>query len=169
MRASPSASIRLGRSRVAPLTGLAYLRSPDGTFITFNPPGATATAALAINPAGAITGLYCGRKLRGSRLPAGSRRHLHHVRSAGLHIHVPHRHQPGWRHHRSFSGCKRRSARVCADPVSQSNCRPRKSKGSVQNGDGRPNDKEWSSIISNVEWMEFVAGVIDPAAAAFRA
>jgi hypothetical protein len=33
-----------------------YLRSPDGTFTTFNPPGATATAVLAINPAGAITG-----------------------------------------------------------------------------------------------------------------
>ena len=38
-----------------------YLQRPDGTFITFNPPGATIgnTEALAINAAGAITGFYC--------------------------------------------------------------------------------------------------------------
>ena len=38
-----------------------YLRRPDGTFITFNPPGSTRfnTEALAINAPGAITGFYC--------------------------------------------------------------------------------------------------------------
>ena len=34
------------------------LRAPDGTFITFNPPGSEFTAPFAINPAGAITGYY---------------------------------------------------------------------------------------------------------------
>ena len=34
------------------------LRAPDGTFITFNPPGSEFTAPFAINPAGAILGYY---------------------------------------------------------------------------------------------------------------
>jgi uncharacterized membrane protein len=61
MRAPPPAvSIRAGAiaGTAADGSNSGYLRSPDGTFTTFNPPGATATAVLAINPAGAITGYY---------------------------------------------------------------------------------------------------------------
>jgi hypothetical protein len=36
-----------------------FLRTPDGTFTTFDPPGSVFTQVLAINPAGAITGDYC--------------------------------------------------------------------------------------------------------------
>ena len=35
-----------------------FLRARDGTFTTFDPPGATSTLALSINAAGAITGWY---------------------------------------------------------------------------------------------------------------
>ena len=36
-----------------------FLRAPDGTFTTFDPPGSLSTAPVGINPAGAITGYYC--------------------------------------------------------------------------------------------------------------
>ena len=38
--------------------GHGYLRMPDGTITTFDPPGSIATAPMAINPAGGITGNF---------------------------------------------------------------------------------------------------------------
>ena len=38
--------------------GHGFLRARDGTFTTFDPPGAVGTFPLAINPAGAVTGSY---------------------------------------------------------------------------------------------------------------
>jgi hypothetical protein len=40
------------------VAGGAFLRSPDGAFITFNPPGATFTVSQALNPAGVATGYF---------------------------------------------------------------------------------------------------------------
>ena len=111
-----------GDHGITPLTGPdgGYLRSPDGTFITFNPPGSTATCFARHQPGGRDHWVPTLTQIRGSRFRARPGRHLHHVRSTGLHIHIPHRNQPGWRHHRRVSRCKRRWARVRADPVSQS-------------------------------------------------
>jgi hypothetical protein len=41
-----------------------FLRAPDGTFTTFDPPGSGATQAYGINPAGAITGYYCDARFQ---------------------------------------------------------------------------------------------------------
>jgi hypothetical protein len=38
--------------------GHGYLRTPDGTIVTFDPTGSISTEPLAINPAGAITGFF---------------------------------------------------------------------------------------------------------------
>jgi len=35
-----------------------FLRAPDGTFTTFDPPGSQGTSPVAINQAGATTGSY---------------------------------------------------------------------------------------------------------------
>ena len=35
-----------------------FLRAPDGTFTTFDPPGSTETMPASINPAGVITGFW---------------------------------------------------------------------------------------------------------------
>ena len=69
-----------------------FVRTPDGTFTEIN---ANAGIPFGINPAGAITGFAAD----GSGLSAASRRHLHHVQSAGLHSHRFARHQPGGRDH----------------------------------------------------------------------
>ena len=64
---------------------------PQATFITFDAPGGHRDMLPSgINPAGAITGTYLtDAKLSVSRLPAGARRHLHHLRSARLHTNGP--------------------------------------------------------------------------------
>lgn len=72
-----------------------YLRAPDGTFTVIGPPGEfVETIPAGINPAGAITGTFYDG-VNGSRLPAESPRHLHHLRSSGLHIYPGRQHQPG--------------------------------------------------------------------------
>jgi hypothetical protein len=35
-----------------------FLRAPDGTITSFDPPGSTLTVATAINPSGVVTGLF---------------------------------------------------------------------------------------------------------------
>jgi hypothetical protein len=35
-----------------------FLRAPDGTITSFDPPGSTGTVATAINPSGVVTGLF---------------------------------------------------------------------------------------------------------------
>ncbi len=57
-------SIPMGINPAGAITGFsfdvsyAYLRNPDGTIVTFSPPGSNYTSPSAINPAGAITGYY---------------------------------------------------------------------------------------------------------------
>ena len=70
-----------------------FVRAPDGTFTVIN---ANAGIPTGINPAGAITGFVLtevGGYVRSSR------RHLHHVQSAGLSIYLALRHQPSGRNH----------------------------------------------------------------------
>ena len=58
-----------------------FVRTPDGTFTVIN---ANAGIPAGINPAGAITGYAVDGVWR---LSAESRRHLHHVQSAGVSRH----------------------------------------------------------------------------------
>ena len=42
----------------ATITCHGYVRAPDGSFATFDPPGSTFTVSQALNPAGVATGWY---------------------------------------------------------------------------------------------------------------
>jgi hypothetical protein len=79
----------------ASYVGHGFLRAPDGTFTTFDAPGAGYTNPSSINPAGAITGYYYDASVVGHGFLRGSRRHHHCVRGSGRGHRIRQWH---WRH-----------------------------------------------------------------------